>query len=138
MTTVVLDASILLAVILPDERSEEGVRLIEAEANGELDLLVPPVAAAEVCNGVAVALARGRLTLDQAVEALQVFDELGIEPEAPGMASPELLELALAESISVYDATYLALALRAQGLLATLDGALARAARRRSALLESS
>jgi len=36
LTTVVLDASVLLAIILPDERSGEGVARVEAAAAGEL------------------------------------------------------------------------------------------------------
>lgn len=134
MTTVVLDASVLLAVILPDERSDEGAALLEAAAAARLTLVVPPMAPAEVCNGVAVALARGRLTRAEAREVLGVFDELSIDVEVPRLSLVELLDLALAESISVYDATYLALTLQEGAQLSTLDAALGRAAHRRGVL----
>ena len=134
MITVVLDASVLLAIILPDERSDEGGALVEAAAAGELTVVVPPMASAEVCNGVAVALARRRLTRTEAMDALGLFDDLSIDVVAPRLSLSELLELALAETISVYDATYLALAMQQRGRLSTLDAALGRAARRRGVL----
>jgi predicted nucleic acid-binding protein len=81
----------------------------------------------EVRNGLVVAERRGRVTEQQTARFLREILRLAIAfDSSPNEAS--VLGLARRHRLTVYDAAYLELALRKDLPLATLDGALARAA----------
>lgn len=124
---VVLDASVALAAVLPDERSDSArAALTVALRDG---LIVPSLWAYEVQNGLATALRRNRLdseTLDQALAALRRFDARMEPPQGLGLE----LQLARTHELSAYDAAYLAVAQAAGAKLATDDRKLREAAQR--------
>lgn len=82
----------------------------------------------EVRNGLVVAERRGRVTEQQTARFLREILHLAITLDnSPNETS--VLALARRHHLTVYDAAYLELALREDLPLATLDAALARAAR---------
>ncbi len=88
----------------------------------------------EVRNLLIVNERRGRLTAGDSLSFLRELDRLGIIQDRMPVES-ELLRLARAHRLSVYDAAYLELASRTRAKLATLDKALVLAARQESVAL---
>lgn len=134
MTAVVLDASVTLARVLPDEDSDLVDAILDAAIEGSVELLVSPHWGLECWNGLLVAERRGRMTRESAEAAR---GELAIMPVTRLLdhAPTELIfELARHHELSIYDAAHLALALQEGAQLATGDRALAAAAREHGAL----
>jgi predicted nucleic acid-binding protein len=118
----VLDASLALAWCFRDERTN----LTEAvlQALPKLGAAVPPLWIYEVTNALRTAQKASRLTEVAAMEFVEDLLRLPIEPVAlpPRTMLVEVRLLAVQHNLSVYDASYLALA-HGLGLpLATLDG----------------
>lgn len=90
---------------------------------------VPPIWPSEVANGVLVAERRGRISASPCEAFLSQLLQLPIKvvPIAPAAVFQVILTLARKERLTVYDATYLGLALRRGLLLATLDSDLRKA-----------
>jgi predicted nucleic acid-binding protein len=130
----VIDASIALGWLLDDERTSATLRHLEQL--GHRRALVPSLFWLEVGNALHIAARRKRL----AQAAGEVFDDLKrlpivVDTESPAQTTREALSLAARHDITVYDAAYLELALRARAPLATLDATLAVAAGRAGAAL---
>lgn len=120
---VVVDASFALAAIL---EGGPGLDLVEAWAVERRQRLVPPLFWVETAN---VLLRRRGFEPGRAATAVAALGRSGIETAdrgLPGIA--DALDLAHRHRLSVHDAAYLQLAIDVDGELATLDGALARAA----------
>lgn len=122
----VIDASIAMAWILPDEHSEAADSLRHVLVAGEA--LAPWFWWVEVRNVLIVAERRNRIEVGAAETELTALSAFPIsfdhEPEERA-----LLNLARAHQLSVYDALYLELARRKGSMLATLDKRLAAACR---------
>lgn len=126
MTAFVLDASVTLAWLFDDEMSARAdAALMQLEDSGAL---VPSLWALEVRNGLVAAERRGRIGSHQVEEGLEFLDGLPIRV-AIDSDLDSIVSLARTHHLSCYDAVYLALALRHNSPLATLDAGLARAAR---------
>ncbi len=123
----VFDASVVLAWLLPDERSGEASALIRRGARERMR--APSLLLLEVTNALRVAERRARLRPASRRELLADFLSLPIllEPIS-GASTLSADELAERHSLSVYDACYLELAISAGMPLATFDAALVRAA----------
>jgi predicted nucleic acid-binding protein len=124
----VLDASVALAWCFGDEESDRGVRILEALRSS--DAIVPQLWTLEVANALLVAERRQRLDAGQADRFIRMFLGLpiGADPGSRSAAFREIRQLARTHGLSVYDATYLELALRMSLPLATMDASLRRAA----------
>lgn len=128
MPPIVIDASVALAWALPDESSPYAeAALIVAEQEG---MRVPELWAREIANGLAIAYNRKRINLDDSDIFLAALSGLNIEVEQ--MPPVELirdgLKSAIGFGLTAYDAAYVELALRDRLALATLDGAMRKAA----------
>ena len=123
--TFVLDASMTMAWVFPDEASETTDRLLESLL--ERQAYAPGLWPIEVANAFLVATRRRRLEVGEwplirrSLEALPI----AVDSVSPASVWSAVLELAHERGISVYDAMYLELALRMRLPLATLDGRLA-------------
>lgn len=123
--TFVLDASMTMAWVSPDESTEATDRLLESLL--ERQAYAPGLWPMEVANAFLAATRQGRLEASQWAWIRHCLDVLPIvvEPVSPARTWSAALELAHDRGISVYDAMYLELALRMRLPLATLDHRLA-------------
>jgi predicted nucleic acid-binding protein len=122
-TRIVIDASAMAALLLPDEADPPGLHNV---ARSGLD--APWLFWAELRNILIVSERRGRLPAGAAERLLGAADGLRIRLHAD-QSEAAVLRLARSHGLSVYDALYLELGLRLGAALMTLDGRLAAAAR---------
>lgn len=94
--------------------------------------VVPVLWRHEVSNAVVIAERRGRLTAEKVKTLAEDLDDfaLTVEVDSAMVRSSVLIETARRTHLTVYDAAYVELAGRRKLPLATLDDALAEAARR--------
>jgi len=122
----VVDASVAASWLLPDEidavANEAYVRLSTDHA------LVPSLWWFEMRNLFIASERRGRLNAEKTTEALKLLAGLPIVIDQD-VDEASLLDLARRYGLTVYDAAYLELAQRSNVPLASLDRALANAAR---------
>ena len=128
MTTIVVDASVALAWCFPDESNDyadAGLLALEGAS-----MLVPALWTLEVANAILVAERKKRLGQPEIAIFLTLLDSLAVtqdsQPSSEYMA--RILPIARRYQLSVYDASYLELAIRSGTRLATIDEKLARAA----------
>jgi len=126
----VLDASVTLAWIL---RENPG-KAIDSQLDrvAEHGAVVPSVWRLEIANGLLVAMRRKRIDQDLRDATLLSLTRLPIEvdEETDSRAWTDTLRLSDLYGLTIYDATYLELALRKTFPLATLDQDLMEAARK--------
>ena len=126
--SLVLDALLTLSWYFEDERTAAADAVLDRVA-GE-GAVVPGLWRREVANGFLTALRRRRLGAQYRDRALAELARLPmtIDPDSDAHAWTTTLRLADAFDLTLYDATYLELALRRRLPLATLDRRLAAAA----------
>jgi predicted nucleic acid-binding protein len=126
--SLVLDASATLASIFPDESTALIEAVFDRVAND--DAWVPSLWRIEVANILAQGVRRGRISLARRDRALANLARLPIfdDSETGKHVWTDTLLLADLHRLTVYDATYLELALRLSLPLATLDDDLRKAA----------
>ena len=125
----VLDCSVTIAWVFPDEATESTDRLRESLIDGRA--FVPSLWPVEVGNVLLIATRRGRITRDDwpRIHTNLAALPIEIDPVSTTRVWSVALELATEHQLSVYDAMYLELAMRLQLPLATLDRALDAAGR---------
>jgi predicted nucleic acid-binding protein len=126
--SLVLDASIALSWLLPDEDSASARDTFEIVRNN--GGWVPGIWRLEVANGLQLGVRRNRIDLDFRGAALADLGTLpiAVDDETDRRAWSETLTLTDRFGLTLYDACYLELALRRGLPLATLDNTLRRAA----------
>lgn len=128
---IVVDASLIAAWLLREERSAdaEKVALLIVQDGA----WVPQLFSIEIANVLMQAVRRRRIAASYADTQLRRLEDisLSIDTETSDHAWNTTYRLAEDEELTVYDATYLELALRRDATLATLDADLAKAGRRR-------
>jgi predicted nucleic acid-binding protein len=124
----VLDCSVTMAWVFDDEDEPLAAKVRDRLA--DTIAIVPSVWPLETSNALLTAERRGRLTEAESVRFLTVLRSLPINVEAgPSLRLvDELLSLARRLGLTVYDASYLELAMRRGVPLATLDARLSAAA----------
>lgn len=131
MTRVVLDASVAAAWLMPSQSTPSSkTLLIQA---WEHELCAPAVFEFEVRNFLLTMERRGALSSNASDAALARLQDLEIDMADPPMPADfhSAVAIARAERLSLYDAFYLELAIQRSAALATRDGALIDAAKRR-------
>lgn len=125
----VLDCSVTMAWVFPDEASEATARLRDSLVDDRA--FVPSLWPVEVGSVLLAATRRRRIRAGEWSDICTCLDALPIEIEPVSTARVWGTVLALADQyrLSIYDATYLELARRLRLPLATLDRALAAAGR---------
>ncbi len=127
INSVVVDASVALAWVLPGADSEEALVLRNQAAESPQPLLlVPPIFWFEVTNVLWVAIRREKLIRQNAIKALTLLRdfEFTVWPVEPASC----LNLSVAHDLAVYGSAYLDIAIEQQVGLWTIDQALKRAA----------
>ncbi len=128
LTKYVLDSSVAASWFFEDEYTPETDKLmVLARDHG---VVVPALSPFEIGNLFLQAEKKGRQTMDQINQKLAAFAEfpLEIDTECTFERLPLIIKLARTHHLTVYDASYLELALRRGIALATRDKALRQAA----------
>ncbi|HEY2773350.1 MAG TPA: type II toxin-antitoxin system VapC family toxin [Candidatus Binatia bacterium] len=132
MTTgFVADASVAIAWVHPGQATAESDALLQAVEKGAR-VRAPALWPLETANALLVLTRRGKLTEGDRRLALSALSGLQVEldHEMAALAYGKLSDLARKYRLSVYDASYLELALRNELPLACKDGPLRDAAKR--------
>jgi predicted nucleic acid-binding protein len=127
--TLVVDASMAIAWLFEAGQSAATAKAFErVVAEGAL---VPSLWRLEIANALWSATRKGRCDRRYAAQSLERLARLNIltDAETEKHAWGRTRDLSTKHELSVYDATYLELAIRRRGTLATLDVALANAGR---------
>lgn len=111
MKRLVLDNSVVIAWIL-----EEGSAAADAIIGmlGEVHAVAPSIWPLELANVILASERRGRISEAEAARARDIGANLGVEvvPDHPPRVMTEVLALARLHGLTVYDASYLDLAMR--------------------------
>ena len=129
MVSFVIDASATLPWCFEEEATVYTEGLLNRCAAGE-EVMVASVWPLEITNGLLSAQRRGRVTAERVEQFLTqlLWFRIQVEPLTTQQAVRDVRQLAQTHQLTAYDAAYLALALRFQLPLATLDKELIAAA----------
>ena len=128
MTSLVLDCSVAIAWLIPEERSNDAVKILKQVT--QHGAIVPSIWPLEIGNVLLTAQKRGRIDQDTSKQALYLLKELPItvDIDTTNHAWFKSFDLAQKYNLTLYDACYLELALRTNRSLITFDNALLKAA----------
>ncbi len=121
---VVIDASVLIAVITNEDEKEKLINLTTGT-----ELVAPLSVHWEIGNAFSSLLKRKRLTIKEVLAALDIYLQIPVRFVEVEMT--ESLELASEMGLYAYDAYLLSCAAKYRLPLITLDGRLAEAARKK-------
>ena len=116
--THIIDASFILAYLLPDEDVQVVNKTFEEYAQGKIRLISSPLLAFEVINSLREAT-RKRINKAQALNLTIEF--LKIDITYQDINFEQLIRLSIDNNLSAYDASYLYLAQKENTKLLTLD-----------------
>ena len=118
------------AWVHPDQATAATDQLLDEVANGAT-VVVPVLWFVEMANGLLVLQRRKKITAAERRTALRTLSDLTlvVDEEAGRAVFHKTSELAEKHGLTVYDATYLEVAVRRKLSLATRDGALKAAAK---------
>lgn len=127
----VVDASIAIAWVHPAQATTQSQALLDLIAGGAV-VRAPALWPLETANALLVLTRRGKLNEEERVGALAALAHLSVvlDYEMSALAFGKLSDLATRHGLTVYDATYLELALRRKLAIACKDGPLRTAAKR--------
>ena len=123
---VVLDASVVSKWIVPGEPwEEEAALLCKRVAEGRVEAHVPALLLYEVSSVILRIARTGAVKMEDALEALTLLNYLLSVHPAEWRDMPEIVRLAHATGLTVYDSAYLQLAASTGAVLVTADEELA-------------
>lgn len=118
-TKFIIDASMVLAFLLPDERQTEAIEIFDQYTSGKIELIAPNLLLYEIINGLKGAVLRKRINFQTTNKLIEQFLELIIPTQDIELV--KVLEISVKKDLSVYDASYLWLAQVNKTPLLTLD-----------------
>jgi predicted nucleic acid-binding protein len=120
---VVVDASVVAKWVIPGEPWESEARVLQGKiAFREVEAYAPPLLLYEVASVILKSIFRGVLKIDDGIQALEALKNLGLSIQAVdwnGLA--EILRIAIASKLTVYDSIYLQLSKKINAPLITAD-----------------
>lgn len=117
--TYIIDASFVLAYLFPSEKTKKVDEIFEKCRDGEITLLSIQLLPFEVLNSIKWSIVTKRHTPKEAEKMVKGFFSLDISYEE--IDFQEVYKLALEENLTIYDASYLKLAINANCKLLTFD-----------------
>jgi len=118
----VVDASLVIKWFVPEVHSEAARRWLDARH----DYIAPDLLFPETGNTIWKKVRRGELTSGEGQRLVADLSAVAVEAVAMRRLMPDAHGLALRTGITVYDAIYLALAVRLETQLITADDRFAR------------
>jgi predicted nucleic acid-binding protein len=130
MKSMVLDGSMTLGFLLEDERFASAMNVL-SELESGVPTYVPVLWWIETPNGLLMSERRKRISQAGVAKAIGSLRRLPVITDMLGVQerTDETLALARQHNLTIYDASYLELALRRDCALASADSALLRAAK---------
>ena len=108
MEKVVSDASVIVKWFIEEEYSDKALKLRDMHVNGEIVIVAPELLPFEVLNALKYSNLFGKEELKNAALSLSSY---GIELYSlKGMLAEKTVEIAVENDITIYDASYIALA----------------------------
>lgn len=119
-TSVVIDTSVWLGYLLPDENiSSECLDWLEMVDKGNTKVICPVILPFEFLNGLFACVLKKRISEDLALKIFKRFSGLMINFKE--IDHKLVLKLAIKHKLSVYDSSYLWLALKNKCMLISMD-----------------
>ena len=129
---IVVDCSVLIAGLLPDEIEEQAQALLEGLQRGAVVVVVPALFYQEISNVLLMAYRRKRISREVLSQYLDVVAMLPLRIDTAASTRSSTMktvcELAEKYGLTTYDASYLEFAIRLDLPLVTLDSDLYNAA----------
>ena len=126
MSGIVIDTSVVLNWVLPDENDKPGSEARCTLYDTQRMLVVPPIFWYETRSALLAAVWRNRIDLEDARTCLELIEALPLQ--FGELENDDILKMAHDLGLSIYDTSYLELASRHDYALATFDKKLARCA----------
>lgn len=123
MSVLVVDASVVLKWFVPEIHSDAARRLLESPDH----YLAPDLLFAEVGNTIWKKVRRDELSADDGRRLVADLSSVAVETVPTRELAGDAYALAIATGRTVYDTTYVALAVRLNTQMITADDRLARA-----------
>ena len=117
-----VDASVVIKWFVPEIHSDAARRLLEHDHQ----YFAPDLVFAETCNALWKKVRRGELTSAQGQHLVKDLGSIAVETIPARALANDAYSLAVSIGCSVYDAMYLALAVRLDSRMLTADERLAR------------
>lgn len=117
----VVDSSFILAALLPDERFARVDEIIAGAGSGDKIFCSSSLLTFEVANGIKLGVTRRRFSLHQAEELLENFLILMKRISIEEVELKDIWVVAKEETLTIYDATFLALTRKKKCELLSLD-----------------
>ena len=112
MIRMVINASVVLKWYLTDEElGRKAIDSLGSYVSNELAIHAPALLEYEVMNGLMIAQKRGRIKEEKILSAIEGFENLGINLRSLSHLYPRVIHFCRTYNRSVYDASYMALAL---------------------------
>jgi predicted nucleic acid-binding protein len=124
MAAIVVDASVMVALYVDEPLSAPAQAALRRTREAGDDLHAPDLLLIECANALRKRVGRGELDRDSAMTAiteLSMLEDLDRHP-MDGQLVPPALSLAIAHSLTAYDAAYAALAVQLGGTVVSGDG----------------
>lgn len=113
----IIDASVILSALFPDEAQTQAQAIIRDHAAGQISLTAPTLLQYELTNAVWQGVRRQRINIEQAHEIMATVDRLDIPLQFVDWQT--MMNWAGKYDRSAYDAAYLGLAQRQNDQLIT-------------------
>lgn len=123
----VLDSNVALKCFLPEEQSDLARALLSRARAGSVSLIAPEILLAEVAHSLRREVVRKRLPTDDARSIWRDIRAIQIELHPVATLADDALALSLEHMGAVYDALYLALAVREDVKVVTADDRMVKA-----------
>jgi len=123
---VVIDASVAVKWVIPGEPWETQAKTLEAKiVSGKVEAYAPPLIIYEAASVILKSISVGALKLGDGVEALKAMGHLGINIQPTTWVDlAEILGIAAATKLTIYDSTYIQLSKKIDAKLITADNEL--------------
>lgn len=122
MKRYIVDASVAVKWLIPEDHSEKAVKLLEDWAEEEAELYAPRLLRLEVANALTKYVDRGILDAEKAAGGFEAFREIAlnyVDEDWPLIV--DALKASMTEDLTVYDALYFTLAKNLNATLITAD-----------------
>ena len=122
MKRYVVDASVAVKWLIPEEHSERAMRLLEGWFEEGLELNAPGLLRLEVTSALTKYVERGIIDAGKAQKGFRIFREIALDyHEEDWQLIEEALKSSLTIELSIYDSVYFVLAKRLEATLITAD-----------------